>query len=236
MHRYEKLEKLYYRKLYLKYLFIFFFVVIILGVFFVFLNFEKKQPIKSNHVVKAAKEKNTTKNIESNKTMSIPKIKEVKKLVLYPMFPDVDKLLKETNIKQEKNTTNKVEKPKKQEPKIQPKTEEVKPQAKEPALKIIVKPAKETLSSLLYLYSKSPEYDIAIKISKLYYQKKNFDKSIEWAKKANKMAPEKYESWYIFAQNLLAQNQKAKAKQVLIAYLNTYGNDKHILKLLDKIK
>jgi len=73
-------------------------------------------------------------------------------------------------------------------------------------------------------------------IAKYYFTRKKYQKAIKWVKKANEINPEDYESWYIFAKTLIKLGKVNKAKQVLIAYLNTYGPDKNIEELLRSIK
>jgi tetratricopeptide (TPR) repeat protein len=234
MHRYEELEKLYYRKKYTKYFFIFISLLSITGVVFYILYFQPKplekqikkpeiKPIskietKEKNKTKIVKvkeikteqpKKNVVKKTKPKETIKKPKI--IEKLELNPIFPIID--INHTKIKKE---IKKIKQP--------------------PKIKIEIKSAKQTLNTLIYLYNKSPNYKRAIKIAKIYLNKQNYKKSIKWAKEANKLMPEKYESWYIFAKSLIKLGKTKKAKDVLIAYLDNYGADKHIEELLRSLK
>jgi hypothetical protein len=56
-----------------------------------------------------------------------------------------------------------------------------------------------------------------------------------WALRANSINPDRFESWKIFAIILIKRNEKAKAKEVLQTYLNDYGQNEEIQKLLRSI-
>ena len=241
MHKYEELERLYYKKKYTKYFFIFFIIAFLSALILFFsksnknvqknnkVNLEKKIEKKEINKTIIKKEVNISKKElkEVNKT-KVKKIKkEVKKLVLYPIFPELNE--NKEKIKQIKKQQIK----KQSVPKIE--VNNIKKEEKKVALKIVVKSAKTT-NDLIYIFEKSPTYENAIKISKIYFERKNYQKAIEWSKKANKIEPEDYESWYIFAKSLIKLGKVDKAKKVLIAYLNTYGPDKNIEELLRSIK
>jgi len=243
MDRYEELERLYYKKKYLQiFKIIFIIVLLILIAIVVYVKQINKTNQKTSNITK---ETNITKKQlknkvlkvkytkETNITNKIKKIKpEIKKLTLYPIFPDI------TN--EEKNNSKKISsnsKPIKKEKKIITKIEKSKPKITSiPKIEIIVKEKTASLKDLINLYNISPNYEQAIKIAKIYFNKHDYNKSIEWSKKANKIEPEKSESWLLFAKNLVKLNKKQKAKNVLIAYLNTYGADKDIEKLLRSLK
>ena len=235
MHKYEQLEKLYYKKKYTQYaLFLFSFIVIItISGYFVFKSDKK---IESNNTIEVKKtqkpakiEKNITKIVkkeknitEKNKTIVFNKIikeKEIKKLVLYPIFPEITP---KTNTNLDTKDSQQILK------------KEVKNSQKS-TLKIEVKSINNT-KDLIYLFDKSPNYKSAMNIAKYYFTRKKYQKAIKWVKKANEINPEDYESWYIFAKTLIKLGKVNKAKQVLIAYLNTYGPDKNIEELLRSIK
>jgi predicted Zn-dependent protease len=94
---------------------------------------------------------------------------------------------------------------------------------------------KVNINDLIKSYNQNPDYDIAIQISNLYLNKNMLDLAKLWALKANNLNPSKYESWKIFAIILLKKNQKQKAKEVLKTYLNDYGDNDEIEKLLRSI-
>ena len=226
MDRYEELEKLYYKRKYLK---IFRNSLLLIGIILIYLQNMKLSQKNTTKEIKKI-EKNTTKShikqtkiikhIQKNNSQP-KKIKpEIKKLTLYPIFPEIN--MSKKPIVKEKVKTNKPQKKEKKQPK--------------PEIKIIIKTQKQTLESLINAYNISPDYDQAIKIAKIYFDKKNYQKTIEWSKKANKFKPEDSQSWLLFAKSLIQLGKEKKAKEVLIAYLNTYGADKDIEKLLRSIK
>jgi tetratricopeptide (TPR) repeat protein len=77
---------------------------------------------------------------------------------------------------------------------------------------------------------------MAIKISKLYLKNSKYEKSIEWAKKANNINPENYESWYFFAKSLVKLGKRKKAEKILKAYIESYGTKPKIENLLRSLK
>jgi len=244
MHRYEELEKLYYKKKYLRIFFKTILVIVTIGVVYFVYNLQQiqkkdsttisKQPIhKSVEKIKKPKYIDET---ELNKTKHSSNT-TIQKLTLKPILPDIN--IQKNNI--QNPILPKIEKPK-------PKTVEKKPIAvpkkeiktvtrpEPPKINIIVKTEKQTLDSFIKLFYNSPNYDLAIKIANIYYKKKNYKKSIIWSKKANELQPEDYESWYIFAKSLIKLGKTKEAKKVLISYLNTYGADEEIENLLRSIK
>jgi len=246
MHKYEELEKLYYKRKYTKYFIVSMIVIFSIVCLFFIKSYDQneKKIIKNDKVKTIQKTDNSekkvkqiikvTKKIEDNITQKIVKKeikseKRVKKLVLYPIFPDID-----TN-KTAEEIKPKIKPKIKSQSKIQVEEKSIQKDDTKHSLKIVVKSVK-TVNDLIYIYQKSPTYENAMKISKRYFNKEEYAKSIEWAKKANKIDPEDYESWYIFAKSLIKLEKKDKAKKVLIAYLKTYGPDKNIEELLRSIK
>jgi len=259
MHRYEELEKIYYRKKYLKIFknMLFFILIVLIGGYIYFsqkhtnnqvTNIEnnkttEKNVIKEinkteNNITTEMKDNNSTKEdnttfVDKNNTLSktIDKIEinktktfqPIKKLTLYPIFPDI------TNVKPEKKSV----KPKKTIKHTKPKKEI---NTTKPEIKIIIKTEKQTIDSLIKLYNIEPTYDKAMKIAYLYYDKQDYENTIKWLKIANRIDPENDESWYLFAKSLLQLGNRKKAKEVLIVYLNTYGTSEKIEKLLRSIK
>jgi hypothetical protein len=98
-----------------------------------------------------------------------------------------------------------------------------------------IKEKSADIKNLIDTFKKAPSYDIAIMISKYYLARKDYDNAKLWAIKANNMEPSKYQSWKMFALILLKKNKKNKAKNVLSIYLDDYGNNEEIEKLLRSI-
>ncbi|GAX87294.1 conserved hypothetical protein [Lebetimonas natsushimae] len=251
MHKYEKLEKIYYRKKFLKFLIVFIISVIFILVgskIFMLYNYQQSNSYKKNNdnnsskkkekniptvTVKTAKvtkisknnnfkkEKNMTKN-DNNITNKIPMISFV--------FPKIDinntkEINNEINKEVKKYIKKKINNQKKMLPKIKEKNKQ-KPLIIEENVKI---------DDLINTYNQKPSFDLAIQISQYYLNKNKLDLAKLWALKANSINPSRYESWKIFAIILLRKNKKEKAKEVLQTYLNDYGQNDDIQKLLRSI-
>jgi tetratricopeptide (TPR) repeat protein len=268
MHRYEELEKLYYRNKIKKYTYIVVLFAVLSAVFFagkdyfskyknqknVKINVDFKKITSENTAVNKIKDNNVSKVSVAKKTLKKNKnIKNhtvtaaVKKPVtdeksskaasltpnlsfVVPKITQNNQNIKNSasNVQQEINTsqneTNKSVTSKK--------TEQIKVQVQnEPKIKMGVINVKEMINS----FNQSPDYDTAIAIANYYYFKNNLDKAKLWALKANNINPSKYQSWKIFALILLKKNDKIKAKEVLNIYLNDYGSNDQIYKLLRSI-
>jgi len=246
MHRYEELEQLYYKKKY-KQILIFISIFFFIGVIFIILFFVFKSDKKKS--VKDFREK-----IEFNKSIisKVSKVqnkinikKEEKNNSLLSLNPIIPKISLEDSLRVEKKHKEETKKEIK-ELKVSSKTIKkevsikiVKDEIKKTNKKnksLIIKKRKITLSDLINLFNKNKDYNIAIQIANLYYQKGDFAESIRWSKKANELNPNDYQSWLIFAKSLIEVRQVAKASEVLEAYLNSYGSEEHIESLLRSIK
>ena len=243
MHRYEELEKLYYKKKYLKLFFrLIAFIIVASLLYFVYLFQFQQNIFKKNIEVNKSKqiiENNNTKK-DDNKTIivksndkskkEISKIKK-EKLFLYPIYPELNLENKEMNssanytkpvIKESNTSLNKDKNITQQKPKIH--------------IGVSVKENKQTLQDYINVFNNSKDYDLAIKIATIYLNQKKYKKAIDWSKKANEIKPEDAKSWYIFAKSLIELGKQKEAKRVLIAYLNTYGTNEELEKLLRSIK
>jgi hypothetical protein len=255
VHKYERLEKIYYKK---KYLRIFFIIVIFIILSFVAVNFifniEKKSNVKNNYkkpkitktetnisetqIIQA--EQNITKNhndvnqtltVDTNQTeKNLTKIKISKNdkniskdniplLTFTFTMPKIDlnitKADKKTDIKKSKSDN----KPKK---------------IKTKKLSVIIE-ENININDLIKNFNNHPSFDMAIQISEYYLNKNYLNLAKKWALKANSINPERYESWKIFAIILIRKNEKEKAKEVLKTYLNDYGENNEIKKILRSI-
>jgi tetratricopeptide (TPR) repeat protein len=90
-------------------------------------------------------------------------------------------------------------------------------------------------NKLINLYKHQESYDLAIKIAKLYYGQKDYNNSLLWAKKANKLDKTDEESWIIYAKSLYARGDKTQARQLLNIYLKFKPSQK-AQKLLNQWK
>lgn len=223
MHRYEELEKLYYKKLYLKIFFGLLFIVILLfGSFFYITSTHKK--VKKN-LKKIEKVKLHNKKTKKPKPKLKPKFKEVKNIKkekkslkhyeLKFMLPDINSIKEPENNITEKNESN-IKKVNKK--KIIKKVTKIK-------TKIKIKESNINLNDLIKNYKNNPSYNLAITIAKIFLKKNEIKKAQIWALKANSLNPSKPDSWIIFADILIKQGKIKKAKEILNVYITSYGNN-----------
>jgi len=246
MHRYEELEKLYYKKKFKKIFLFFLFVFISLLAVFSILKLISFNNIKD---IKNKAESNITKNIKSNITKRINEVNITKKNLSKQKHKNEHKKPKnnKTEVKSQINEKNDTAfnltfiLPQIKENK------EKKPASKKPVLKVkeknkttknvqpLIKEKKADLKSLKDSFYKFPNYSTAMTIANIYFSKKDLANAKIWALKANNIDPSKYESWKMFAMILLEKNDKIKAKEVLKIYLDNYGENEEISKLLRSI-
>jgi len=214
MHRYEELEKLYYKKLYIKiFSFLLFLIVLLILVYF----FIKEKEIKSPKV--AHKEKNTTifsnNKKQSNLKVLENKTKENNKSVYIKfILPEVNETLEVENKKIIKKNRH-----------IFKKTSSVNNLS---SASFKIKEAKVNVDTLIKDYNSNPNYHLAILIAKLYLEHNNIKQAEKWALKANGLKPELPDSWLIFADILQRKNQIKKAIEILKVYEETYGGNESV--------
>ena len=212
MHRYEELEKLYYKKMIIKYFIIIFSLILIfIAIFFVW-----KKELKHNKPVK----------ITTNaKTVKKPK----KEIITHKIVkPNIKKHIVEENIsfilpkleiehlkskKTVKTTFNK-QTITKSNPKIQ----------------IIEKTP--DLKELIKKFNQTNDFDLAIVIAKKFLNKNDLKNAQIWALRANSINPSSYKSWILFANILLKEKKIKKAKEILKVYISSYGQNDIIEKKL----
>jgi tetratricopeptide (TPR) repeat protein len=260
LHRYEELEKLYYKKKFIEYGVLSVFIVVLFIIFYILYSSFKKNETDVEIVKREQKElKKKLSNNEINRVVELKKeLKsdvevKVKKLVLYPIYPDINSILNSKKDKEENKKLSQNTDKLKEENIVTEKidvTKENQENSKEEKKKdkIVVKPVnriksrfliktkEENLTTLIEAYKHSPNYEKGIKVVELYFKEKKYKESLDWSKKVNKLNPEDYKSWYFFAKNLIELGDKEKAKKVLIIYLDNYGKNEKIEKLLRSIK
>jgi len=235
MHRYDELERLYYKKLIFKYSLIFLFFIILFIAGFLILNKENKKQIKSieksvkkqekkviphkEKIKKSTKIKKRDNNLSKNKIKQ--KVKPVKNLEF--VLPDLSKI--------------NVQKPASKEQKLK-KTNNIKEinlnhTANIDTIKIVQKTP--DLKSLIKSYNNEKDFDLAVMISKIYLKKNDLINAKEWALRANNINPSSYKSWILFADILLKEKKIKKAKEILRVYTNSYGQNDIIEKKLRSI-
>ncbi|QCI28758.1 tetratricopeptide repeat protein [Caminibacter pacificus] len=241
MHRYEELEKLYYKKKRNQII-----VIILLALFFVlvyklieYANIQtglKTQKIVENNITKEKLAKTSPKNNDNtthnnsikvsnqeNSSKTEKKEKKVAKLeFILPNIAEVKTPVESKKITKNpepKTVTKPTPKPKKVEKEI---TKQTLPS------KLNLQVEKVDLQQLIASFNQNPNYDLAITISKEFFKRGNLKEAQKWALKANTMEPERVESWLQFADILLKQGKKDKAIQILRVYIDSYGENDEI--------
>ena len=241
MHRYEELEKLYYKK---KKIFYFTIVMSVLligsAVFFAINKLSSTQNVnKKNKTVsvkkvtpkkKVKKEENKTVKREIIKPVTETKPKEKKEFKLEFILPNIAevKVPKEKHAKKIKKASEK--------PVLKPKPKKIANNLEVveiPDVKLHVQ--KVDINKLIKSFNSSPNYDLALNISKEYLKINDIKNAQKWALKANVMEPERVDSWIQFADILLKQGKKEKARQILRVYIDSYGENEEINRKLRSI-
>jgi hypothetical protein len=253
VHNYERLEKIYYKKKFFKFFIFFLFIIFLIYLIYALLNVKninaKKHlsEVNRSKISKAAvkkennlslKEKNNLKTQKIN-NLKVKEKNNTKKIVSMTfVLPKIDenetssvnenkKLVKQSSKITQKNKINKVN-----DKKFSNNEENNK--VKKTHKSLIIE-EKANINDLINAYTKKPSFELAINISEYYLNKNDLDLAKLWALKANSINPSRYESWKIFAIILLKKHQKNKAKEVLKTYLNDYGQNVEIKKLLRSI-
>jgi tetratricopeptide (TPR) repeat protein len=114
----------------------------------------------------------------------------------------------------------------KQPPKVKP-AKTVGPAA-ESRLPVTERPARpvlevkevQDLDALVRQYEKYPRYVTALKIARLYYEKKDYENAALWARKANLIDRDDEEAWVLYAKSEYALGNRERAKRILRLYLD----------------
>ena len=217
MHRYEELEKLYYKKLYIK---IFSFLLFFIALFILIYFFIREREVKSTKVV--YNEKNSTIS-STNKKQSNLKVAEKKNkennksAYIRFILPEINETLEVEDrkiIKQKHKNKHFVEK--------------VSSVNNLSSSSFKIKETKVNVQTLIKDYNSNPNYHLAILIAKLYLEHNNIKQAEKWALKANGLKPELPDSWLIFADILQRKNQIKKAIEILKVYEETYGGNESV--------
>ncbi len=223
MHRYEELEKIYYRKLFLKYFFTFIVLGgVIGGGYYLYKNpqYLKLLEIKEDKKVvnKVEVSQSNSKKVEVNNT------KEVKAIEFVVPKEALNKKLPNPT------TTKKIVKP----------AQKVVAQSVHQRASLIsetrIREKKVSIVSLERRFKESKSYDLAIILAKRYLRMNNLKKAQYWALRANELDPQKPDSWIVFAKILAKQGKKDKAIQVLNTYIDSYGENEVVNNTLNELK
>ena len=220
MHKYERLERYYYKKKIFKIVLIVFVILSVIGIsLFFFINNRHKNTKKSISTKKTTLKEVTKKSKKVEKTQKIIKQK-VQTVKHSDSNIKLSFVLPKIKIEEQKKVKL-------------PKQKEVKPVKKIlPHKKNLIIEEKMDIKDLINSFNKNPSYDVAIRISNYYLNHNNLALAKNWALKANNINPSKADSWEIFAIILVKQKNIQKAKEVLKIYLNDYGENPEITKLL----
>ena len=227
MHRYEELEKIYYRKKIIKiFLLILSLIVLFIIGFYTFgLNKTKKKDKKEFNLSKIAKSSKIKKDVKILKIKANKKVNfdsNIYKLKF--ILPTIDNSITQKEVKNvvRKKITSKI--------KSNIKKENNKENPYKDSIKIIEK--KADIKTLIRQYNLSPNYELAIEIAKYFYKKNNLKAAQNWVLNANNLDATRPDSWLLFADILLKEGKKDKAKKVLSVYIDDYGNNDKIIKKL----
>lgn len=175
---------------------------------------EKKDDIVKQKIVK-----------KENKKEKVLKVVKQKVLEVKPIYKDVsysievdESYVPQVKRVEHKKVIKKVEKPKVEKPKFKP-------------LKMSVKKVTD-IEEMIGLYNKEKNYNLAIKISKAYFKKKKYTKSMLWAKKANILNRKDEKAWILYAKSEYARGNSKRAIEILKLYLaNTSSSNARTLLL-----
>ena len=241
MHRYEELEKLYYKKIIIKYVILFVAVIVLFVIgFFIYRSYYNKN-IQTNKetVKKADKEikkspkrvKKTPKTVKKKikpPTFKTPKVQ--KKSVnhiekLHFILPNISNISsKQQNISQKPN-----------ELKTKNKIKEIEINRTANIAKINIIEKIPDLKTIIKRFYETKDFDLAVLISKIYFKKGNLKNAQIWALRANNINPSSYKSWILFADILLKEKKLKKAQEILKVYVESYGQNDIIEKKLRSI-
>lgn len=90
-----------------------------------------------------------------------------------------------------------------------------------------------SIKELENLFEKRKTYDLAVKISQKYFNRKDFKNSLKWAKIANSINNEDEKSWILYSKSLYNLGDKKSATEILKVFLQ-YESSQNATKLLEK--
>ena len=226
MHRYEELEKIYYRKKIIKISLLSFVLVIffIIGFYIFNLSKAKKKEKKEYNLSKITKIKKIKTNFKILKVKTNKKVNFDSNISLKFILPTINNPIKP------KKTNDVVRKKPAFKIKSNIKKENKESNYHKNSIKIIEK--KADIKTLIRQYNLSPNYDLAIEIAKYFYKQNNLKEAQKWVLNANNLDATKPDSWLLFSDILLKEGKKDKAKKVLSVYIDDYGNNDKIIKKL----
>ena len=225
MHRYDELERKYYKRLYLKIFFYFIIVfALIITVIFIRKNFAKPKKIykESNISIKQSfKEKKIVKKIEFNIKKENNLSKKINKKIKF-ILPAIKTMKVTKKIESNVSKTKELKAIKSENKKNKVMFEKSSFSLKEVSLN------KQDIKLLIKNFNENPDYDLAVTIARYFLNDNNLKEAQKWALKANGLKPEDPDSWLIFANILQKENKIQKAIEILKVYKDSYGVNKKI--------
>lgn len=110
---------------------------------------------------------------------------------------------------------------------------------KEKKAKKINKKTKKTENNktkkLILNTSTLPSFETCILLAEKYYNNKDYENALKWAKNANIQNKKSPKSWIIVAKSLYKLNKKDKAVKILQIYYK-YTKNRDVLKLIERMK
>jgi len=97
-----------------------------------------------------------------------------------------------------------------------------------------IKKSVDIYKRLIVKFKRTNDFKIALKLSRLYYMKKKYKKSLKWAMIANELNDKDDGSWILFAKSKIKLGDKNIAKKALLTYSKVYYS-KSVQELLNRI-
>jgi len=88
-----------------------------------------------------------------------------------------------------------------------------------------------SIDKMIKVYQSENTYSSALKISKMYFEKRDYKQAVKWSKIANSLDSRKEEAWLIYAKSEYILGHKKRAKSILRIYTNS-SNSRKARKLL----
>lgn len=98
------------------------------------------------------------------------------------------------------------------------------PKQSQNSVDITIKPS--SVAELKTIFQRRPSYSIALATAKKYFAQGNYEESLKWAKKANKLDQKKEEAWELYARSLYRMGDKESAMKILKFYLRFQNSPK----------
>ena len=78
----------------------------------------------------------------------------------------------------------------------------------------------ESVETLRQRFERFPKYETALRIARLYYEKKQFDEASRWARQANALNRDDEKAWILYAEAEYAMGNRERAERILRLFLD----------------